>query len=100
LTAAERAAVRNEGMAVAVPDALHRSASPTYGGRNTPVQIEGDRANPQAAAARDTQAMVNAASATNNAAAKAAAAKINKAAEINERIEIRTGQTCSPSTPF
>jgi RHS repeat-associated protein len=81
LTPAEANAVRAQGMAVAAPDAAHRSASPTYGGRNTPAQIQADAANPQAAAARDTQAMVNGASATNNAAAKAAAAKINKAAD-------------------
>jgi RHS repeat-associated protein len=79
LTPTEKAAVRNQGTAVAVPQDPHRSASPTYGGRNTAAQIQADAADPQAAAARDTQAMVNAASSTNKAAAKAASAKINKA---------------------
>jgi RHS repeat-associated protein len=81
LTPTEANAVRNQGTAVAVPDAAHRSASPTYGGRNTEAQIQADAANPQAAAARDTQAMVNAASANNKAAASAAATKICQAAE-------------------
>src|SRR3954468_6198047 len=81
LTPQEAAAVRDQGTAVAVPDASHRGASPTYGGRNTQAQIQADAANPQAAAARDTQAMVNAASANDKAAAKAAATKICQAAE-------------------
>jgi RHS repeat-associated protein len=81
LTAAEKTAVRDQGMAVANPDSLHRSASPTYGGRNTPQQIAADAANPQAAAARDTQAMVDAASSANKTKAQAAAAKICRAAE-------------------
>jgi RHS repeat-associated protein len=81
LTAAERVAVRDQGTAVAVPDNLHRSASPTYGGRNTQAQTAADAANPQAAAARDSQAMVNAASAANKAQAQAAAAKICQAAQ-------------------
>jgi RHS repeat-associated protein len=80
LTAAERAALRDQGTAVAVPENLHRSASPTYGGRNTAAEIAADAANPQAAAARDTQAMVNAASDANKAKAQAAAAKICQAA--------------------
>jgi len=33
LTPAEKAAVRNQGTAVAVPEDLHASASPTYKGR-------------------------------------------------------------------
>ncbi len=76
LTAAERAAVRDQGPAVAVPQELHQGASPTYGGRNTPAQIAADAANPAAAAARDAQAMIDAASAANKAAAEAAAAII------------------------
>jgi RHS repeat-associated protein len=81
LTPAEKAAVRDQGTAVAVPDNLHRSASPTYGGRNTAAQVQADAANPQAAATRDSQAMVNAASAADKAKAQAAAAKICQAAE-------------------
>lgn len=65
---------------VAVPDPLHKSASPTYGGRNTPSQIKADAANPQAAAKRDTQAMVKAASPANQAKAQAAASKISSGA--------------------
>jgi RHS repeat-associated protein len=80
LTQAERAAVREQGMAVAHPESVHRSASPTFGGRNTPAQIAADAANPQAAAARDTQAMVNAASAADKVKAQAAAAKLCQAA--------------------
>jgi len=77
LTNAEKAAVRDQGMAVAVPDNLHKSASPTYGGRNTPAQIKADAANPQAAAARDSQAMVRAASPADRVKAGVAAAKIS-----------------------
>jgi hypothetical protein len=76
LTPEERKSVRDQGTAVAVPEDSHRSASPTYGGRNTPGQIQADAANPQAAAARDSNAMVNAASSANKAAAQAAADKI------------------------
>ncbi|HEX8521969.1 MAG TPA: RHS repeat-associated core domain-containing protein, partial [Tepidisphaeraceae bacterium] len=46
LTPAERALVEREGTAVAVPEQLHRSASPTYGGRNTVSRITEDAANP------------------------------------------------------
>jgi RHS repeat-associated protein len=81
LTPTESTAVRKEGTAVAVPENLHRSASPTYGGRNTPAQIKADAANPQAAATRDSQAMVNAAKPADRAAAKAAAAKIVQRAQ-------------------
>jgi RHS repeat-associated protein len=80
LNDAEKEAVRNQGTAVAVPDGLHKSASPTYGGRNTPAQIKADAANPQAAAKRDTQAMVKAASPANQAKAQAAASKISSGA--------------------
>jgi RHS repeat-associated protein len=76
LTDAEKAQVRDQGTAVAVPDASHRSGSPTYGGRNTPEQIQADAADPQAAAARDSQAMVKAAGQANKSAARAAAKKI------------------------
>jgi hypothetical protein len=74
LTPAEQAAIRDQGPAVAVPEELHRAASPTYGGRNTPAQIAADAANPLVAVIRDTQAMIDAASAANRAAAEAAAA--------------------------
>ena len=80
LNAAEKAAVRDQGTAVAVPSDLHQSASPTFGGRNTPAQIKADAANPQAAAVRDTKAMVNAASPSNKQAAQAAAQKVCTAA--------------------
>jgi RHS repeat-associated protein len=83
LTPAEAAAVTAQGTAVAVPNALHVSASPTFGGRNTPAQIRADAANPQAAAARDSQAMVNAASPANKAAAQAAAEQVRgRAAQL------------------
>ena len=80
LTEAEKAAIRDQGTAVAVPSDLHQSASPTFGGRNTAAQIQADAANPQAAAVRDTQAMVNAASSANKQAAQAAAQKVCTAA--------------------
>ncbi|WP_213803762.1 RHS repeat-associated core domain-containing protein [Granulicella sp. dw_53] len=76
LTAPERAVVRDQGTAVAVPSDLHQSTSPTFGGRNTPAQIQADAANPRAAAVRDTRTMVNAASASNKQAAQVAAQKI------------------------
>jgi hypothetical protein len=81
LTPAEAAAVRDQGISVAVPDPSHRSGSPTYGGRNTAEQIAADAADPQAAAARDSQAMVNSASPTDRAAAQAAAVKIRQTVE-------------------
>ena len=80
LTPTEAAAVRNQGTAEAVPDAAHRSGSPTYGGRNTSARITADAANPEAAATRDSRAMVNAASPADKAKAQAAAAKICQAA--------------------
>jgi hypothetical protein len=78
LKPAERAAVRDQGTAVAVPDQLHKSGSPTYGGKNTPAQIKADAANPQAAVARDTNAMVKAADSADKPAAKAAADALQK----------------------
>ena len=75
LTSAEKAVVRKQGMAVAVPEETHPE-SPTYGGKNTASQIKADAASPQAAAARDTQAMVRAASPQHRNAAQAAAKKI------------------------
>jgi hypothetical protein len=80
LTAAEKATVRDQGTAVAVPENSHRSASPTYGGRNTQAKIHADAGNPQAAAARDTQAMVNAAKPADRNAAQAAAKEIQRRA--------------------
>jgi mutator family transposase len=78
LTAAERAAVRDQGTAVTVPQDWHRSLSPTYGGRNTAAQIQADALNPQAAALRDSQAMINGASAADRAAAESGAARIRQ----------------------
>ncbi len=76
LTPAERIQIRDEGVAVAVPEELDRGFSPAFGGRNTPDQIAADAANPLAAASRDSQVMVNAASPANRAAAEAAAVTI------------------------
>jgi hypothetical protein len=79
LTPAEAAAIRDQGTAVAVPQQWHRSFSPTYGGRNTLAQIQADALDPLAAATRDSQAMIDGASAANRAAAEAAAAQIRQA---------------------
>ena len=76
LTPAEAKAIRDQSPAVAVPRDLHQSSSPTYGGRNTPDRITADALNPSAAVARDSGAMVNAASAANKPAAQAAAKKL------------------------
>ncbi len=76
LNAQERAAIRDQGPAVAVPEELHRAGSPTYGGRNAAAQIAADAADPIAAVSRDTQAMINAASEAYKSAAVAAAAKL------------------------
>ncbi|MGA2497919.1 MAG: Ig-like domain-containing protein [Tepidisphaeraceae bacterium] len=60
---------------------LHRSLSPTYGGRNTPAQIQADALNRHAAAIRDSEAMISGArDAAFRAAAEAAAAKIRQRA--------------------
>ncbi|HLX68190.1 MAG TPA: hypothetical protein VKV04_01065, partial [Verrucomicrobiae bacterium] len=80
LTPDELAQVRDQGTAVAVPQDWHQSQSLTYGGRNTAAQIAGDAADPLAAATRDSQAMVNGASAENRAAAEAAAAEVQRRA--------------------
>jgi RHS repeat-associated protein len=78
LTPAEIIQVRDEGTAVAVPQDWHRQQSPTFGGRNTPSQIQADALNPQGAAYRDSQAMIDGASFENKAAAEAAAAQIRE----------------------
>jgi hypothetical protein len=83
LTAAERTAVRDQGTAVAVPEGWHRSGSLTYGGRNTPAQIAGDALDPQAAALRDSQAMIDGANSADRSAAEAAAAAVRRAAGGN-----------------
>jgi hypothetical protein len=80
LTSAERIQIRDQGAAVAVPEELHASASLTYKGRSTPAMIEADAANPLAAATRDSQAMIDAASAEFREAAEAAAAFIRRLA--------------------
>ncbi|MQP66284.1 hypothetical protein GE253_13130 [Niveispirillum sp. SYP-B3756] len=56
----------------------HRQQSPTFGRRNTPSQIQADALNPQGAAYRDSQAMIDGASFENKAAAEAAAAQIRE----------------------
>src|SRR5205807_9564193 len=83
LTPQEIEQIRNQGTAVAVPEAWHRAQSPTYGGRNTPAQIQADAANRAAAAARDSQAMIGGANAANQAAAEAAAAEVRRRAGGN-----------------
>lgn len=78
LTEEEAKTVFEQGTAVAVPDSLHRGASPTYGGRNSAAQIQADAANPRAAAVRDLKAMIKAAKPSQRAAAKSAAKKLLK----------------------
>jgi len=80
LTDEELQQVRNQGTAVAVPTDWHQTQSPTYGGRNTPAQIQADAQNPLGAATRDSQAMVNGATPANQAAAQAAAVIIQQRA--------------------
>jgi hypothetical protein len=65
---------------VGAPQQWHQSGSLTYGGRNTVAQIAADALTPAAAALRDSQAMINGASAADRAAAEAAAAQIRQAA--------------------
>src|SRR5690606_1851151 len=55
LSAAERRKIYNQATALEEPKDVHR-AGPTYGGRNTPEQIEHDARNPAAAACRDCDA--------------------------------------------
>ena len=57
LTSVERAQVINTGTSVNVPANVHR-AGPTYGGKNTPAQINSDKSNLADAAARDADIMV------------------------------------------
>jgi RHS repeat-associated protein len=75
--------IRRQGTAVAVPEQWHRTQSPTFGGRNTPAKIETDAANPAAAAARDSAAMVNGSTAAQRAAAERAAALVRRQAGEN-----------------
>jgi hypothetical protein len=81
LTAEEREAVRLKGTAVAVPEGSHRSVSPTYGGRNSPEQIQADALNPHGAAVRDTKAMIKGAKPANRAAAGKAAQEVRERAK-------------------
>jgi len=83
LTKAEKAAVRDQGSAVAVPEQWHRAGSETYGGRNTPARIAADAANPQAAAQSNSQAMIDGASPADRSAAEAAADWIRRSAGGN-----------------
>lgn len=53
LTASEKRLLKKNTPAIASPADIHRQKSPTYGGRNTPEQIEADAANLDAARARD-----------------------------------------------
>jgi hypothetical protein len=73
LTPEQAAQVKRDGPAIAVPAEKHIGSSPTYGGRNTPAQIQQDAANPVEAAKRDGQAMVGAADDAQKEAAKKAA---------------------------
>jgi RHS repeat-associated protein len=85
LTPEEAAQVKNDGPAVAVPVDKHRSDSPTYGGRNTPAQIQQDAANPVDAAKRDGQAMVDAAAeAQKEAARKAAEENLERVRKLHQ----------------
>lgn len=99
LSKAKRAAVRDQGMAVAVPEDLRRSASPTYGGRNTPAQIASDAANPKAAAAaRDTSAMSMLQGLLTNRQLKLPLTSYQK--NPNEYVEIRIRQTSRAAASF
>ncbi len=81
LSAAQKTAIDNAGIAVVIPAAAHRQVSPTYGGRNKPV-MSSDAGNLQKAAKRDTKAMKKEidqhADADCVKAYKKAATKINK----------------------
>lgn len=55
---------------------LHVSSSPTFGGRNNAARIAADAADPLGAVVRDSQAMIDAASAGDRGAAEAAAARL------------------------
>jgi RHS repeat-associated protein len=79
-TVEEAKEIYDKGISVAVPTKLHESSSPTYGGRNTKALQTQDAADPVAAATRDSNAMVNAASAENKAAAATAAKQVQDAA--------------------
>ena len=57
LSPAERRQLSNDAPAVASPADVHRQSSPTYGGRNTPAQIDADSTNLGAAASRDRTAL-------------------------------------------
>ena len=84
LTPAEAQQVKNDGPSIAVPAEKHRSDSPTFGGRNTPEQIQQDKVNPVDAAQRDGQAMVDAADeAQKEAARKAAEENLEKVKKLH-----------------
>lgn len=57
LSPTERTRIINSAEAVAVPAEVHR-AGPTYGGRNSPAQIERDMADLAGARQRDADAMI------------------------------------------
>ncbi len=50
----QKKAIEQIGAAIAIPKAVHKDYSPTYGGRNTDTQIGNDAGNLQGAAQRDT----------------------------------------------
>jgi filamentous hemagglutinin len=77
LTDAEKQTVINSGTAVAVPRVVHL-AGPTFGGRNTPAQIAKDSTNLPAAAARDSNAMIQNAPASDKATAQRAAQQVQE----------------------
>jgi hypothetical protein len=56
LSKAELNQLRNSTPAVASPRRVHQTTSPTYGGRNTPAQVQADAADLSAAQARDRAA--------------------------------------------
>jgi hypothetical protein len=81
LTPEEIRHIRDEGTAVAVPEKWHRQRSRTFGGRNTPEQIQADKVDPAGAAALDSRAMVEGAEPADRAAAEAAAKEVRERAE-------------------
>jgi RHS repeat-associated protein len=66
LTPPERAALRRSTPAVASPTDIHRTTSPTFGGRNTRNRIEGDARDLEGAASRDKSAFERAMEARKN----------------------------------
>jgi filamentous hemagglutinin len=77
-TPKEAQAIRDNGVAVAVPKEKHQQASPTYRGRNTKDKQQADAVDPATAVDRDTNAMVEGADDADKAAAASAADKVKE----------------------